>query len=268
METKSSFISVIARRWWIVLIVLLLTLVATALLTLRMDPIYKASATYVIRLSDQITERKEITSALESLNRQDDVLTTYTEIAMSKMIFTQAAQTLGYNPQDLRGYSVKSQIVPGTNMIEMIVEGRNPAIAANIANTVGEKTAEYSNSLYTIYQLARLDAAQAPNEPVSPRFTLNMIVGAIAGLMIGLILLFIYAWMSGSSSTVPMPRPDDYPPVPSFMKDLEDIKRQNDTIIRELFGVQRGYQGMATEVKALSEELKSNSFHNKHLDPK
>jgi capsular polysaccharide biosynthesis protein len=191
-----------ARKWWIFLVVLLVTVGATLLLTMRQTPIYRAKATYVNRLSE-ITDTKTISTALDTLNRYDNLQGTYSEIAMSQVIKDKAGSKMGLSNTDLRNFSVSSRTVPGSRILEITVEGQDPELVSDFAGVVGEETMAYVNDLYPSYQLALLDAPATSNRPVSPRLTFNLVLGIILGAFLGFTALLLSSWLRGDFKNAP-----------------------------------------------------------------
>lgn len=186
-----------ARRWWIFLAVLLITVGATLFLTLRETPIYRAKATYVTRLSDEITDAKTESTVLDSLNRYVELQGTYSEIAMSQMIKRQAGKKIGITGSELRKLSVSSRTLPGSRILEISVEGEDPQLIRDFTTAVGEETMTYVNNLYPSYELTLLDDPNAPNTPISPKIPYNVIVGTLLGTFLGAIALLLSSWLRG-----------------------------------------------------------------------
>lgn len=192
-----SIVKTLIRRWWIFAAVFVVVFGATALLTLRQKPVYKSTATYIMRLSSQITEAKTISTALDILNRNDDLQGTYSEIAMSQMIKREAASKLGISNNDLRNLSVSSRAVNGSKILEITVEGEDPQQVRDFVAAVGDETTGYANALYVAYNLELLDAPNVPARPISPKLSLNLILGAILGAFFGLAALLVTSWVRG-----------------------------------------------------------------------
>ena len=45
------YLRLLQKRWWLVLLVLIIAMTATAYFTLNMKPLYKEEATYIVRIS-------------------------------------------------------------------------------------------------------------------------------------------------------------------------------------------------------------------------
>ena len=193
-----------AKRWWIFLTVLLITVGATLYLSLRETPIYKAKATYITRLSSEITDAKTTSTVLDSLNRYEEFQGTYSEIAMSQMIKRQAGKKIGLSGSDLRGLSVSSRTLPGSRILEISVEGEDPELLRDFTAAVGEETMAYVNNLYPSYELALLDPPNAPNNPISPKLPFNLIVGTLLGTFLGIVALLISSRLRGDFKDIPV----------------------------------------------------------------
>ena len=251
-----------ARRWWLFLLVALVVLGATAYLTYRQSPRYEARVTYITRVNDTITDGRDINSALDVLNRQDDVLSTYSEIAKSQMIKTKADQSLG---AQTRGLQVNSRLIPGTNILEISVQGEDPFQVRDYANSIGTQTAAYVNTLYPTYRLEQLDQAEAPGKPVSPNTMLNLLVGGILGLFLGFLVLLISAGMSGGFRETYTPVPVTSGTVPAFQSELDELKKQSTAIRDELSEARKIFHDTMIEAKTLSRTLHETNgqIHNK-----
>jgi polysaccharide biosynthesis transport protein len=184
------------KRWWLFLGVFLITAAATLALTMSQTPVYKTKVTYITKLNPEITDDKGITSALDILNRQDETVGTYSQIAMSEKIADLAAEQLSLTPDQQRDLTVNSRTIPGTRILEISVSGADPQRIRNFAMAVGDQTAKYVNSLYVTYQLEQLDPADTPGNPISPKLELNLILALILGLFIGVGALFFSAWLT------------------------------------------------------------------------
>jgi len=148
----------------------------------------------------------ELASALDILSRRTEIVTTYSEIAQSRLIKNQAAGELMLSSTQRRHYSVSSRVLAGTNLVEITVRGPDPVLAKDLANRVGEKTSAYVGELYSTYDLTPLDEAAAPSQPAQPNLPLNLALGSAAGLILGLgaALLSVYLSDSSTQTTAPM----------------------------------------------------------------
>jgi diguanylate cyclase (GGDEF)-like protein len=192
MEIK-AYLKLLQKRWWIVLLLLTIVLAATAYFTVNMKPVYQAKATYIVRLSTFATEERNIISALNTLTGRSEIAATYAGVANSSLIQNKAAEQLGINPQN--NLSVQSQIKSGMNIMEIIVQGDNPALVRDYTNAIGMQTVSYVESLYETYRLELLDEAVLPASPIRPNMAQNLILGGILGLVLGIGLVIFMEYL-------------------------------------------------------------------------
>lgn len=229
---EKGYFQVLAAKWWLILAVFLLTLGATAILTARQQPVYEASATYVVKLNTFLIDDKNFVSALDILSRRTEISTTYAEIAKSRHIRTLAADSLSLPEQSRRNLSVDARLIPGTNLLELTVHASDLALAVNFINAIGETTQSYVDNLYEVYALEELDAPVARSSPIRPRTALNLAVGAMAGLMLGISMAFLATYFQDE----PRPEPSDAqaPPAPPEATAGKEVSQEALSLWREL----------------------------------
>jgi capsular polysaccharide biosynthesis protein len=191
-----SLLRLIIRNIWIVLLVTVITVVATLIYTNRQPVVYSARATFVARLNESLMDDRSSTGALDLLSRSSEISTTYSEVAKSRRIKFFAGERLGLDPATRADMSVDSRVVPGTNIIEITAEGAVPEQARDYANAVGQETISYVRSLYPAYELVPLDEAITPFDPARPNKTFNLALGVLAGLLLGVGMAFLATSLS------------------------------------------------------------------------
>jgi capsular polysaccharide biosynthesis protein len=193
----------LAQKWWIFLVVLLITVGATLFLTLRQTPTYRSKATYLTHLNSEITDAKTVSTALDSLNRYDELLGTYSEIAMSQMIKRQAGGKMELPGTILRTLTVSSRTVPGSKILEISVEGEDRELIRDFNQVVGEQTMTYVNGLYPSYRMTLLDPPTAPGNPISPKLPFNLVLGTVLGGFLGFAAVLLSSWLRGDLKHIP-----------------------------------------------------------------
>jgi diguanylate cyclase (GGDEF)-like protein len=170
--------------------------VATILLTFSQQSVYQARATYIVRLTPLLQDDRSLITGLDTLSKRTEIATTFAEVADSRLVKAQAADALGLNQNQRSNLTVDSRLRAGTNILEISVEGLNSELVSDFANAVGASTVSYIQNLYEAYQLEPLDPAIAPRNPVRPNRTLNLVLGGVIGLVLGIGLAFLsdYLW--------------------------------------------------------------------------
>ena len=192
MEIK-VYLRLLQKRWWIVLSFLIIALAATAYFTLNVKPMYRAEATYIVRIITSDEERNVI-SAINTLTSRTEIAATYAGVANSSLIKNKAADALGISDQN--NLKVASQVQSGTNIVEISVEGNDPALVKDYSNAIGVQTVTYVESLYETYRLELLDEAVLPRSPVSPNMVQNLTLGAILGVLLGMGLIIFIEYLN------------------------------------------------------------------------
>jgi diguanylate cyclase (GGDEF)-like protein len=191
------YLRLLQKRWWLVLLVLIIAMTATAYFTLNMKPLYKAEATYIVRISVSEEERNVI-SAINTLTSRSEIAATYAGVANSSAIKNKAADDLGISHNN--NLNVSSQVQSGTNIVEISVEGNDPALVRDYTNAIGTQTVKYVESLYETYRLELLDEAVLPKSPARPSMAQNLTLGGILGLLLGMGLLIFLEYLKVPSN--------------------------------------------------------------------
>jgi capsular polysaccharide biosynthesis protein len=71
------------------------------------------------------------------------------------------------------------------------VEGIDPLLVQVFTNKIGEYTIEYVKNLNGVYELMILDPAISPESPIRPNMSLNLVLGAVIGFVIGVGVAFL-----------------------------------------------------------------------------
>ena len=200
MELK-AYLRILRRKWWIVLPTFLITFVSALAFTVNQLPVYRATATFIVRVAFVLQDDRSVLSALDTLSRRVEIANTFGEVATSRLMKNMVANNLGLSPELRRGLSVGSRLLAGTNILEISAEGSDPALVGDFANEIGSGTMDYVQSLYEAYELEPLDEAIKPSSPVAPNRVLNLSLGGIFGLALGIGLAFLLEYLQS-----PLPR--------------------------------------------------------------
>lgn len=195
MELKLYF-RILLKRWWIVLITFFFTLIPTYIFVNGQPWIYETEATFVMRpRADIAANGDEVVKALDTISRRVEINTTFAEVSSSSLIKAQAIQRLGLSAEERRGLKVSGRVIAGTNILEISVQGPDPQVVRDFANAVSAETVAYVSSLYDVFELEPLDAADLPSDPISPNKTLNLALGGGFGLFLGIGLIFFVEYL-------------------------------------------------------------------------
>ena len=175
----TRYAQTIARWWHLAVAVFVVTLVTTMVWTARQPALYESDGTFVVR--PRTENREDAVRAIDTLVRGVEINATYAAIARSGMMRDRAEAAIEDELADLP-MAVRAELVTGTNLLELAVVGRNPTAVYELATALSGEVTQYIEGLGDAYVLAPLDMPEEPDEPVSPRRTLTVLLGATLGL--------------------------------------------------------------------------------------
>jgi diguanylate cyclase (GGDEF)-like protein len=180
MELR-SLIRVFRQKWWLLVPTFLITFGSAAVLTLSQPAVYQSNSTYVVKTS---ADAVDILSALGLLSRQTEIAETYAQAGESRAIRQSAIAALKLNARQQDDVQLTSRLVAGSNLLQLSATSTDPKLAQAYCKAVGAALVAYANKLYPSFELVALDAAGAPDRPVSPNVPLNLGLGLVVGLLL------------------------------------------------------------------------------------
>jgi succinoglycan biosynthesis transport protein ExoP len=123
-----------------------------------------------------------------------DQVPSYAALATSRSVVQSVIDQLRlpYGVQELQ-QAIKTDVPPGTALIELTVRDGSPERAKAIADAVGKQFSSFLGTVETIdgvrprYTVTVTGAAEVPTSPVAPLKLLYILLGVLAGLVIGLV---------------------------------------------------------------------------------
>lgn len=197
MELK-RYLSILLRRWWLILIIFVATIAATVAFTYTCPRRYKTTVRLVVSPAKEATA--DIADQRASLGTLKPVIAnTYAEIAQSPTILEKAWGQMETTSAQERGFKkkfeVEASVLYDTNILVITVAGPVPVLVQQLATAVTECTLDYVIGLYEIYDLKLLDPATLPDEPISPNVKLNLALGVVLGLGAGGLFAFLVEYL-------------------------------------------------------------------------
>jgi len=197
-----DILNVIRKRLvHIVSITVIAALIAGVISFFVMTPIYQSST--------QILVNKQATEQQQSIQSQDiqtnlQLINTYNVIIKSPAILSKVIEILDLNltPSQLSDkITVASQ--NDSQVVNISVQDEKPAIAVEIANTTAEVFEQEIPVLMSVDNVNILSPAVLSEDPtpVKPNKMLNIVIGAVVGLVIGVGLVFLLEYLDTSIKT-------------------------------------------------------------------
>lgn len=188
-----EFLTILRRRWRILIACILLGVAAAGVLTTQMTPTYRATAQLFVAFANTSSDDTAVSLSQGNLFAANRVKS-YPDLVSSPLVLDPviAELDLASTPQDLAA-SVSAQVLPNTVLIEVYADDESPVLAADIANEVS------ANLIVVVEDLDRIRAsdispvrvsltreAVPPASPRSPVPVLNLLAGLALGLGLGL----------------------------------------------------------------------------------
>jgi capsular exopolysaccharide synthesis family protein len=156
VSTLSDYVEVLKRRWWVVLLSLVIVPAAAVLVSLRQPALYEGSAQVLISrdgLATQLEGLSDQTAEDPERNAQ-----TQAELARGPKVARRAleAAKLDRSPSDLLGASSVTP-TPEADLLSFRVRDSDPDVAASLANAYARQFTIYRREL----ELDTLESARA-----------------------------------------------------------------------------------------------------------
>lgn len=162
-----------------------------------LTPIYQASTTLWVIKDDaaQISYNDLLLSR--------NLTKTYAEVARSRAVMAEVIDGLGLTGVTVEGLQKKVTVTPvrDTEILSITVEDADPARAAQLADAIAAAFIAQIHSFMKVENVAVVDPALVPTDPVRPRTTMNVAVAFVLGGMAAVGLAFLLEFLDTSVRT-------------------------------------------------------------------
>lgn len=186
-----DYIRVLRKRGWIIALAVVLTAVSALGFSLIQTPVYRSSVQVSIQLA-----RPDL-SLTESTKQ---VMRSYVSFIFSKRYAQQVVTELGLL-SDAETLISKVKIVPDESLmvIKIDVDDKNGDQANEIANAWAQYLVDWRNEQNAQQnkedRVFALPIDLADYNQISPNKKINVAAGAVFGLVVGIIIVFILEWL-------------------------------------------------------------------------
>lgn len=190
--TGFNYLQMFKRNWWLIALVALAALSIALAWSYRVQPVYRASSQYLVSPGPTLlgSRDQDLIDGIEALDRRS-IIATYAEVMSSGRIQRDTAEIIGLAPGELENYTVSAVVLPESAVLELAVEGPDPAMVALLANSIGQRAIDVIRELYVIFDVSVLDEAVVPGAPIEPNPVRNAGLALVLGLALGTMLAFI-----------------------------------------------------------------------------
>jgi capsular exopolysaccharide synthesis family protein len=190
------------KRAWLVVTATLACTIVALLASLSAAPVYQGTAKLlVVAKSDPAGGTS---SAYSGALLSQQLVKSFAQILESRAT-AEAALRLdpqSLTPRELQG-RIKAEPITDTLLINLGVEDTDPSRAKRLANSVARAFIQSVPELQSgsTLRVSLVEPALTPNSPVKPRTKLNIAVGFILGLMLGIGLALLREFLDRSVKT-------------------------------------------------------------------
>lgn len=200
MELR-RYLEVVARWWWLLIISTLLAGAVAFFYTRTLPPVYRATALLFV---NQVAAPGTLTLSDALLNQQ--LAKTYSQMMVQPVVLEEVIERLGLPLSATTvGRMVSASPVRDTQLLQITVEGSDPATIRDIANTLAQvfiaRQAPYLPPGQTASALQVAQPALLPTQPIGPRVMFNTAVAALFGLLLALGVVAFLEYMDDTVKT-------------------------------------------------------------------
>jgi succinoglycan biosynthesis transport protein ExoP len=198
MELR-DYLRIIRKRAWLIMLAVVLCLGTALVASKATAPVYEATAKLLVVA--KVDPGDDTNSALQGTLLSQQLVKSFAQIIQSR---TTAESALRLDPQPFTPRQLQAKIhaepVAGTLLIDLRVEDTNPARAKRLANSVARAFMTTVPELQSnsAVRVSLVEPALRPLAPIRPRTKLNVALGLLLGLIVGLGLAFLRDFLDRS----------------------------------------------------------------------
>lgn len=190
-----EFVEALRRGWFIVAIAALLGGCSAVVLSLSQDPVYRASVELYVTSGSEENAQSAYQGSLASQQR----VSSYARLVTADPVLAEALASSGLNmTTEDASAKLSAETSPETVLLTVIADDTNPRTAALLADNVAEAMTAFVTELEKpsgggnpLAKLTIVKPAKVSDEPVSPQTLRNLLLGLIAGAVVGGVVLYI-----------------------------------------------------------------------------
>ena len=182
---------ILKKRIWLIILLTIISIgISAGISFYALTPIYQAQTQILVNQNNS----SEGVYSWQTTETDLRLINTYNVIITSPVILTPVIDTLNlnYTPSQLtQQISISNQ--NDSKVVTITVENSNPSEAVEISNTVAKVFKEQIPQLMNVDNISILSAAKLSENPipVKPNKILNITIGGLIGIMLGVGLAFL-----------------------------------------------------------------------------
>jgi len=194
-----ELIQVILRKWWLIVILTIISGIGAFLITsFYIQPVYESSTSLFIG-----KEQNEIAGiSISDIQVGNKLIVDYREIAETRMIAEVVIENLELN-MDLTTFRKNISInnVKDSRLFTIKFQHTNPQLAADIVNNVAEVLIIKVSDIIDVENIQVIDKALVPVNPIKPNKMLNTVIACVLGAMVSLFIIMLMEFLDNTIKT-------------------------------------------------------------------
>lgn len=193
LDLKEVFAALLRKIWVIALCAVLAASAALAYTALFVTPLYRSGISVYVNNKDTNGNGGISSSDLATSQK---LVETYTNILMSDTVLDKVAEKVGngVTANNIRRMLMAEQM-GGTEAFRVLVSNPNPALAAQIANTIAEIAPGEIAKIVEGSSARIIDFAKQAERPYTPSFMKNTLIGLLAGAFLAAAVIVLQVMM-------------------------------------------------------------------------
>lgn len=186
---KRNIINQVIKKTWLIVLIILVFAIATFYISAyRIPSLYEAEATIFIgKEAGAIAEISFLDLRIGAQLIED-----YKELIKTKTVRHEVLEKTGLSMDPLELLKrVTVRTVQDSRFMAIVIVDRDPNTAAYLANTFAEVLILKAEDVIGAKNIQIVDAADAPELPVSPNVVKNTALASFMGLMIGILIVAV-----------------------------------------------------------------------------
>lgn len=184
---------ILKKRWMLILASFFIAIGLTSIVTFFvMTPKYQASTQLTVTLptNENGASVNDVNFNLQMMNTYKDFITQAQIVAEDARGRLEKSDGYTGSYKDIQNMIEVGQS-PNSQMFEIKATSSQPELAMKVANTMTESFKEKAQEALSVDKISILSEATLPRQAISPNKKLNLLIGAVLGMMVGVGLAFI-----------------------------------------------------------------------------
>ena len=187
------YIGVVVKHWAVIVIATAMMIGGAMLLTWATKPVYESGAKLLV--SERASgSNRELADAFQGILISERLAKTYSQLAQRVSFLEEAGEIAGVGGS---GAHLKDLVtvtpIKDTQIIEVLARGGDPRTAANFANAIGDLLVAEADGTAadSAIAISIIETARPTDSPLRPKPSVNLFLGLILGLGVGVMLAFL-----------------------------------------------------------------------------